>query len=213
MKIYRSNNIFVPIIEIKGEYYLVDFVPKWYEMFFGFWRVALFCHPARKIGKEELSKYTKDSTVKENKRLFLASGIGAAVFGSSLRRALKSIDLLVSFKNLLFIMTLVHIVCFSMYYFYLRNKRYNRIKEYEYKIKYRVFIKPLNRLIMYFLMTALVFWIQLGQFEILTLSKYISNYSFSKMFPLIISIVFWWFNVIHFIPAEYGEIVVLKIEE
>ena len=210
MKIHRSNNIFVPIIEINGEYYLADFVPKWWEMFFGFWRVAFFWYPAKKIEKEELSKYTKNFTAKGKGRRFLTTGIGAGLFGNSLRHAFKKIDLLFSIEEILLIMVVVHIICFSLYYFIAKKKEYQRLEKYEYKVKYKIHIRPFSRLIIYFLMTAFVFWIQLGQFKILTLAKSISNYSFSTMLCSIISIAFWWCNVIHFIPVNYGEIIVSK---
>ena len=114
MKLHRTKNLFTPIIEIENEYYLIDFVPKWWEMFFGLWRCAVFSYPAKKITKEELSEY---SIVLTNKRNSISAtfGVGSTAFGISLARFLNNSN--VSFCPLVYFLFVigVHILCFLLF--------------------------------------------------------------------------------------------------
>ena len=212
MKIQQSKNFFVPIIEMNGEYYLVDFVPKWWEMFFGFWRVALFWYPAKKIEYCELIKYQSDK--KKNTKVVkpVLGPIGMYALGQLITHNLNKFSFHFSILSFVIVMVIVHLICFILYTYYLDRHKCTRLKKTKYKAKYKVYTRPFLQFTIYVLMMVFVLWLQ-GQQILIPLNYYNNGYSLENAFFAISSVLFWWCNIIHFIPDKYGEIVVSKIEE
>lgn len=207
MKLHRTKNLFTPIIELRGEYYLVDFVPKWWQMFFGFWRCALFSSSAKKINKEDLPNYVKKLGSNKRNRVSTTIGLGSSAFAMSLIRAMKKSSFAFAPFTYFLFLIVEHITFLTLFYLYLKKRGYKRITDADYKLKYKVNFKPIGKFIKYLTITLLFFWVQWGHIPTLFTWVNESYYPLSSIYGGVVSVLFWWCNIFYFTLPDYGVLI------
>ncbi len=206
---YSVNNIFYLIIEFNNEYYIVNTLPHFWYLLFGPIRSLLFLFCASKIPPEELEKYRVKKTGVSYAELGLGSFFtGITVYISYLVRSMEG-QIQSGFAA--FLIVIGYIVLFRLLYYFYTKGGLNKIKTYDYKVKFKM---KLNKKSIKTLLAFMLFlWIgYLGNIYILLELK-------KEMFPIkdlifmICILVIYFFCSCTLYGEEYGTISVVPITE